>query len=517
MIRNLRLKKIIVVFFLVLMITNVLAPSVSWALTSGPTAPEATSFEPVDTTDMVNLATGDFVYNLPLLEVPGPAGGYPLSLSYHAGIQPNEDASWVGLGWTLNPGSIARTVNGYPDDQLGAVRTRHDYKNGGTRNTFSVGVGIGGASLKLSVSNDSNLGVGVGLTTSIGASFGIGGEDSPLRIGGNFSIADDGYGNAYSGLSVGLSVGKSEADAKGLTGNIAVSTNFKSVSLSGGVGYGKSGSLVGGDISSNGLKPSMSVAGVSLSQINSAAGKVTTESWGISTPPIPIGSFTFTLGYNYLRYYSDETDNVNLIGSLKASATASKNPDTWAFDSYALLNPDVEGGVIKNNDPEKSKGGSFPAYDSYNVMAQGLGGSIQPYIFDNGTLFRQNLKTQDKSSYIIKYSTVNNSFNFPRPVQFRFKNDLSNSLTYGITSMITNGSSASFQGLISTSTPAQGYNQATSHLAGSKHIEYFTNQQIKDGTAKNKGFIDASANSSREITKYGYNVADQVGGVYDYK
>jgi len=95
MIRNLRLKKIIVVFFLVLMITNVLAPSVSWALTSGPTAPEATSFEPVDTTDMVNLATGDFVYNLPLLEVPGPAGGYPLSLSYHAGIQPNEDASWV--------------------------------------------------------------------------------------------------------------------------------------------------------------------------------------------------------------------------------------------------------------------------------------------------------------------------------------------------------------------------------------------------------------------------------------
>ena len=41
------------------------------ALTSGPTNPDYTSFEPVDTSDMVNLFTGDFTYGLPLLEVPG--------------------------------------------------------------------------------------------------------------------------------------------------------------------------------------------------------------------------------------------------------------------------------------------------------------------------------------------------------------------------------------------------------------------------------------------------------------
>ena len=40
----------------------------AWALTSGPTAPEAMNFEPVDATDMVNLQTGDFTYNIPLLE-----------------------------------------------------------------------------------------------------------------------------------------------------------------------------------------------------------------------------------------------------------------------------------------------------------------------------------------------------------------------------------------------------------------------------------------------------------------
>src|SRR6267378_2401996 len=112
-------KKSIAIFLILITVGNVIAPTVSWALTSGPTAPEATSFEPVDTTDMVNLLTGDMTYNIPLLEVPGPSGGYPLSLSYHAGIQPGEDASWTGLGWTLNPGSIYRSVNGFADDHNG--------------------------------------------------------------------------------------------------------------------------------------------------------------------------------------------------------------------------------------------------------------------------------------------------------------------------------------------------------------------------------------------------------------
>ncbi|MGY4538203.1 hypothetical protein ACVW0P_002623 [Mucilaginibacter sp. UYNi724] len=111
-----RIKKTIAIFMLFTIINQIFGPTVAYALTSGPTAPEATSFEPIDTTDMVNPLTGSFTYNMPLLEVPGPEGSYPLALSYHAGIQPNEEASWVGLGWSLNPGAIARNVNGYPDD-----------------------------------------------------------------------------------------------------------------------------------------------------------------------------------------------------------------------------------------------------------------------------------------------------------------------------------------------------------------------------------------------------------------
>jgi len=64
----------------------IMRPSAAIALTAGPTAPDYTSFEPVDTSDMVNPQTGDFTYSIPMLEVPGPVGGYPMSLAaYHAG------------------------------------------------------------------------------------------------------------------------------------------------------------------------------------------------------------------------------------------------------------------------------------------------------------------------------------------------------------------------------------------------------------------------------------------------
>src|SRR5688572_18897557 len=141
MLQGKRSRRAIAATLFVILFTNTLAPTVTYALTSGPTAPEATSFEPVDTTDMVNMQTGDLTYNLPLLEVPGPEGGYPLSLSYHANIQPNEDASWVGLGWSLNTGSIARSVNGYPDDFKGVSNIIRDYNEGGQ--TYTVGVQVG--------------------------------------------------------------------------------------------------------------------------------------------------------------------------------------------------------------------------------------------------------------------------------------------------------------------------------------------------------------------------------------
>lgn len=102
-------------------IFEIISPTAALALTSGPSSPEFASFEPVATTDMVNDLTGDFTYNLPVISVPGPdGGGYSMSLAYHSGASPEEEASWVGFGWTLNPGAINRNKRGVADDFEGA-------------------------------------------------------------------------------------------------------------------------------------------------------------------------------------------------------------------------------------------------------------------------------------------------------------------------------------------------------------------------------------------------------------
>ena len=87
-----------------------------FALTSGPSQPEMQGFSPVTSNEMVNLFTGDFHYSIPIMNIPGPGGEYPIVLNYNAGPSVEQEASWVGLGWTLNPGAINREMRGLPDD-----------------------------------------------------------------------------------------------------------------------------------------------------------------------------------------------------------------------------------------------------------------------------------------------------------------------------------------------------------------------------------------------------------------
>ncbi len=115
MIRSASTKKKIAVFFLGLMTLETLIPLQSLALTSGPVQPEMTQFQPAGMSDMVDLFTGDFKYNIPLLDV----DGYPINLNYSQGVGMEDEASWVGLGWNLNVGSITRQLRGIPDDHNG--------------------------------------------------------------------------------------------------------------------------------------------------------------------------------------------------------------------------------------------------------------------------------------------------------------------------------------------------------------------------------------------------------------
>ncbi|MDW3196100.1 MAG: hypothetical protein R8G66_27255 [Cytophagales bacterium] len=497
-----RYSKVITAFLVVNFITSMVYPLASFALTSGPTAPEYTSFEPVDTTDLVNLLTGDMVYNIPLLEIPGPAGGYPLSLSNHAGIQPNEEASWVGLGWTLNPGSISRTVNGYPDDQKEAVRTRRDYHTGGTTNVYSVGIGIPGINFGVSVSQDTYQGLGVGQSLGFGLPI-----PGPVSVG--LTMGHDGYGNGSTSANAGLRIGKSSAESSNLTGSLGVSTNFKSVSFSGGVSSlgqdGGSYSLIGASIGSKGLKPSVSVAGISASQQNGRANNWTTNSHGFSIP-IPLDpslSTWLTLGYRFNRYFIDEESDVNVVGTLHSQFAGSRfeaDYDDLSFDSYSLV--EIEKDYIEQ-EPEKSRGGSFPAYDQYNVTGQGISGSMRPHILEPGNLFRQNVKNGD--NYTLKFLKKGRAL---PTANFRFINDFSAYNTYDENIRMTL-QDYSIDG--HSEKPSGGfYNEK---LAGSKSVEHYTNQNIIDGTALNNGLIltDNLIDANR-LTRYNTDLSDQVGG-----
>lgn len=155
----------------ILMFSLVFGPIIyhyAYALTDGPTQPEFSSFEPVTTTNMVNEFTGDFTYNLPILEIPGPHGsGYALSLSYHSGASPEDEASWVGYGWTLNPGAIVRNRRGFPDDYDGNDVI---YWNKVPKNwTVSVGHSVGLEAFSI----DSGLGVSTAIRYNNYKGFGL--------------------------------------------------------------------------------------------------------------------------------------------------------------------------------------------------------------------------------------------------------------------------------------------------------------------------------------------------------
>ncbi|WP_306639585.1 hypothetical protein [Sanyastnella coralliicola] len=104
--------------FLFLFIAEITVPGmISTANANG--NPSYDSFMQADNSQWVDPFTGDFSYNIPVMLVPGSKGSFPLNLHYRAGISPDQEASWVGLGWHLNPGAITRQLNGIPDDFSG--------------------------------------------------------------------------------------------------------------------------------------------------------------------------------------------------------------------------------------------------------------------------------------------------------------------------------------------------------------------------------------------------------------
>jgi len=170
---------------ILIILLNCFTYNISYGVTSGPQQPEFSSFSQANNTDMVDLFTGNFNYNIPLLEIPGINGGYPVNLFYKSPTSMEEEATVVGFGWNLGIGAINREVDGIPDDFNNIeLREKIDMKKdwtvsynihsnietfGADLDKLSLNPGLGSG---LTFSYNNILGLGLGRSRSINLAFG---------------------------------------------------------------------------------------------------------------------------------------------------------------------------------------------------------------------------------------------------------------------------------------------------------------------------------------------------------
>lgn len=368
---------------------QIVYPNRALALTSGPSQPEVQSFEPVGTTDMVDLFSGDFVYNIPLLDVEG----YPINISYHSGVNVEQEASWVGLGWNINPGVINRAVRGVPDDFDGDVLEKKLHikpeKNIVVGSDASFEIFGKGLSLSAGFAVTSNNYRGVGLNLHTGVSFSAFGFAS---TGVNMSISSQNGADIDYGASLGYST--SSTLSRDFCGGVGVNASsgyntrsgMKDINLSISANY--KSSFEGKKISGGGNLFSTSIPIGLQNYVPVITNKTTLTGWGAS-----IGAGGEVYGcYIY--------GNMSLTMS---KLTYDEDGSRHAF-GYMYLQ-DAEN--IENMDIldfTRDKDGMFnktmqylpPAattYDVYSVSAQGSGGIFRPMRNDNGFVYDPTLKS----------------------------------------------------------------------------------------------------------------------------
>lgn len=226
-IRNPYITKAIAVKLTLLLLTQISLPTVVVAQ-GGPDAVNAIGSAD-GISQLVNPATGDFSYSIPLFNV----DGYPMNLNYTAGIKPDQQASWVGLGWSLTPGAISRHVKGMPDDFDGTDQITREF-NFKKRSLYGLNLrgaveyvglktqsrsAIGGVSLSGGIRYDNY----TGINTSIGggASIGIrtslfgGGFGAKGKVGGGFNFDTQGGLSLSKFYQIGLSANYGGASING--------------------------------------------------------------------------------------------------------------------------------------------------------------------------------------------------------------------------------------------------------------------------------------------------------------
>ncbi|SFN33795.1 PA14 domain-containing protein [Chitinophaga sp. YR627] len=380
----------------------------------GPTQPESQSFHSINGDNMVDLFSGDFSYNIPLLDV----GGYPIAIGYNSGISMDQEASWVGLGWNINPGTITRNLRGIPDDFNGTDTIN---KTVNIKPSKNVGVTVG-ASFELAgmpkASNQKsdsglgvNLGASVGITHSNYTGFGIeSGLNASINVGAKnmgtltsgLSFTNSSQGGISVGNSLSWEVGKQEAIENMNHAAFSVSSSLSANTRTG-------------------LKSLTSSAG--LRQYTTSTKNNRQGSSGAFDTEMSFAhpSFTPTITVPYTSSLISVTAKLGglvkiLDGNIFVSGYVSKQgiePEDRqlaipAFGYLNYQNADPSGGALLDFNREKDMpyrekpevpNIAVPSYtyDVFSMSGEGTGGMFRAYRGDIGFVYDHRMRTKDRS------------------------------------------------------------------------------------------------------------------------
>lgn len=516
----------------------------------GPNSPEASGFEPVDATDMVNLTNGNLSYVLPLLEV----DGFPVTLSYHAGMTMDMDASWTGLGWYLNPGAINRSVTNTPDDwKSGVGMNFNSFYDEVDYYGITVDVGLGeGASIGAGL----NWGGGQGMSGSVSASFGIVeatiSSTGDASVGLNTTVARIGPISASVGISYSLKNQWETSGSLKYAQTIDKKGSYISSSLSTNGFLSVGGGNLNSDRNSEGVDGGK--VGMSSDSFSQGDASIDAQSTGISIPMHVIG-IPVTLGFRKTKvkinvkkgYLNNEwgalysSDYWNIAsGNPRISSVQNSNGTNYdefysdymvrtkSMDTYSTRLPQAEEEFVSDYSKTiENINFTFMGYDNYNIAAQGLIGNMTPHIFKNASIYGKGQITKDingnpihafwhhgtssasvnkklgriKSASSGTYNNTDLYFYFNGQFTSTEKNQI-NSVSSGNVN-----SSRYFDYLINEGNHL-GTSMNNSYHGRAKspnYIEVFTNRQIASGHAAARGLISPATirNSDRnDIAKF---------------
>lgn len=372
---------------------------------SGPSQPEMQAFTPVNSSNMVDLFSGDFSYNIPLMDV----GGYPINIGYKSGISMDEEASWVGLGWNINPGTITRNMRGIPDDFKGNTDTIR--KTTHVKDNKTVGASIGSnfelfgfadakfaqPSFGIFHNNQTGWGAEVGLDVSINA-----GAKAAGALSGGLSLTD----NSATGvtftprMSVNLFHYTTE-DQHEYSSQLGSSFSFNSRSGIRGLQLSLNGSVkaVGHEVKSDDylgdrLSGNITFAMPSFTPTVHMPYTSTNYTYKFQIGEEVHGGFPAT----YLRGYTSTQSIKPADVTLTLPAYGYLHYQDANGNRAALLDQNRAKEIPYRESPQiPNLAVPSYTYDVYSMTGEGTGGTFRPYRGDIGFVYDHAIKTKDNS------------------------------------------------------------------------------------------------------------------------